>query len=145
MAEPSTPFEVLIPGELHRCVDVTREDINQETRTVRIAVSSELPVRRWFGYEILDHNPSSVNLSRLANRAALLLEHDRERQIGVVERTWMQDKRLRAEVRFSRNPEADDVFKDIVDGIRGKISVGYRVHKAVLEKTEGNEDTTAMN
>jgi len=134
--------EIEITGApLHRCVDVRAEDINQDTRTVRIAVSSELPVERWFGFEILDHAPASVLMGRLANRAPLLLGHDTDRHIGVVERAWLEDKRLRADVRFSRNPEADAVFKDIVDKIRGKISVGYRVHKAVLEKTEGNDDT----
>jgi HK97 family phage major capsid protein/HK97 family phage prohead protease len=128
-------------GRLHRCVEVAREAVNQEARTVQIAVSSEEPCARWFGFEILDHGRNSVSMDRMRNRAPLLLGHDPDRQIGVVERAWLEDRRLKAEVRFSRSPEADIVFKDIVDGIRSKISVGYQVNAAVLEKTEGNDDT----
>jgi len=128
-------------GRLHRCIELARDTVNQEARTVQLSVSSEEPCSRWFGFEILDHGRSSVSMDRMKNRAPLLLGHDTDRQIGVVEKAWIEDRRLRAEVRFSRSPEADVIFKDIVDGIRGKISVGYRVNAAVLEKTEGNNDT----
>jgi len=112
-----------------------------DPRTIRLSVSSESPVGRWFGEEILDHGDASVQLGRLSNRAPFLFEHDPRRQIGVVERAWIEGRRLRAEVRLSRGPEAEAIYADIKDGIRSKISVGYRLHRFELEKTEGENKT----
>jgi HK97 family phage major capsid protein/HK97 family phage prohead protease len=75
------------------------------------------------------------------NRAPLLLNHDSDRQIGVVERAWVENRRLMAEVRFSRSPEAEALYQDVKDGIRSKISVGYRLHKFELQKKEGDAKT----
>jgi HK97 family phage prohead protease len=132
---------VLFGQVLHRCVEFTREAVDQASRTVKIAVSSEEPVERWFGEEILDHGEGSVVMRRLINRAPLLLGHDSDRQIGVVERAWLENRRLRAEVRFSKNSDAEAVYQDILDGIRGKISFGYQVKKSVLEKTDNGRRT----
>jgi len=60
--------------------------IDTDARRVKIAVSSEEPVERSFGIEILDHKPGSIDLSFLnSGRAPLLLDHDPTKQIGVVE------------------------------------------------------------
>jgi len=126
---------------LHRVADIARDSVYKDTRTVRIAVSSEVPVERWFGEEILDHSDNSVVMDRLANRAPLLLGHDPDSQIGVVEKAWIEGRRLRAEVRFGKSPAAEAVYQDILDGIRSKISVGYRIRKSVLEKSEKEKRT----
>jgi len=47
-------------GNLYRTFNLDREAINNETRTVDLAFSSEEPVERWFGSEILDHNPQAI-------------------------------------------------------------------------------------
>ena len=54
-----------------------------------------------FGIEILSHDAGAIDLSRLAgNDHPLLLNHDRDQQIGVVERAWIDtDHRARATVR----------------------------------------------
>mgnify|MGYP000591310158 CR=1 FL=1 len=57
---------------------------------VEFALSSEAPYERWFGIEILDHSPAAVDLTRLSDgRHPLLLNHDPERQIGVIEKAWL--------------------------------------------------------
>ena len=54
---------------------------------VRIAVSSEAPYERFFGIEILRHSATSVDMTRLGDgRHPLLLNHDTEKQIGVVKK-----------------------------------------------------------
>ena len=100
--------------------------IDVEQRTVVLAFSSEEPVERWDGLEILVHDADAVDLSRLNNGAAVLEDHD-GRQIGVVERAWLDDdeRRVWAELRFSKNQQGDEVFQDIVDGIRRNVSFGY--------------------
>jgi HK97 family phage major capsid protein/HK97 family phage prohead protease len=105
--------------------------VDEDTRTVRIAVSSEEPVERSFGNEILDHDERSIDLSfAKSGRMPLLLDHDPRQQIGVVENVNLDGsaRRLRATVRFGRNGLAKEVFDDVVDGIRSNISVGYHVN-----------------
>ena len=47
----------------YRSIDLARaEYIDEENRTVRIALSSEEPVERSFGIEILDHSRESVDM-----------------------------------------------------------------------------------
>ncbi len=118
-----------------RSIAITEKAIDEDTRRVRIAVSSEEPVRRSFGDEILDHSAESVDLSFLnSGRAPLLDGHNPDRQIGVVENVSLDtDRRLRAVVRFSRNGLGKEVFEDVVDGIKANISVGYEVNRMVRE------------
>jgi HK97 family phage major capsid protein len=125
-----------------RNFQIRAEDINQEQRTITFPFSSEEPVERWFGMETLDHNPGSVDLSRM-DGAPLLLDHDPTKQIGVLEKTWVDGsvKRGYTTARFSKNPLAQEVLQDVIDGIRKNVSVGYRVNKMVLEKQDQNADS----
>lgn len=59
----------------HRNLDIRSGKINEEDRTVEVSFSSEEPVERYFGMEILDHKPESVDLSRLNNSAAVYEDH----------------------------------------------------------------------
>ncbi len=115
-----------------RAMDGAADVINEETRTVRIAISSEAPVERSFGAEILDHNEASIDLEfARSGRMPLLLDHDPRQQIGVVENVSLDgsSRVLRGDVRFGRNGLAKEVFDDVMDGIRSNISVGYAVNK----------------
>lgn len=132
----------LFPEPLSRSVTLDRASIDETKRTVELSFSSELPVERWFGFEILDHNPESVNLSRLKSGAALLLDHNRNDQVGVVERAWIDsDRKGRATVRFGKSARAQEIFQDVVDGIRQLSSVTYEVRKYDLEKSDGETKT----
>ncbi|MAY42390.1 MULTISPECIES: phage major capsid protein [unclassified Neptuniibacter] len=122
--------------ELQRELAVVSDSINEETRTVEIAASSEYPVPRWFGEEILDHSPNAVRLGRMKAGAPLLEMHSRWEQIGVVEDAWLESGRLRARVRFSRNESAEPVWQDVVDGIRRNVSVGYQIFEMVLQSQD---------
>ena len=70
---------------LRRDAKFIRASVNTEERTAELAFSSENPVPRWFGKEVLDHSPSSVRMDRLNDGAALLRNHDSNQHIGVVE------------------------------------------------------------
>jgi len=105
--------------------------IDEENRTLELAFSSEYEVERWFGIELLDHSPNSVRMGRLENRASLLEDHNNSVRsiLGVVEKAWIDGDRVgRARVRFSKRDQAQEVFRDIVDGIVGKVSIRYRIH-----------------
>lgn len=128
---------------LHREVIIDKRGIDAEKRTVELAFSSETrDVQRWYGVEVLDHAPQSVRLGRLNDGGALLLNHDTDKQIGVVESAKIDADRVgRAVVRFGKGAEADAIFQDVLDGIRRKVSVGYMVHEYVLESSSEEGDT----
>lgn len=131
------PFK--LGDKLDRAFLVKREAINVEARTVELAFSSEAPYERWWGVEILDHNASSIDLTRLNSHANLLCDHDTRDVIGVVESVSIGlDKVGRAVVRFGRSARAEEVFQDVVDGIRKNVSVGYMINEAVLESVSGD-------
>ena len=116
--------------------------VNQDARTVELAFSSEAPVQRWYGTEILSHAPEAVVMTRLNDGAALLLDHDWEKQIGVVETVSIDaDRRGRAVVRFGKSARAEEIFQDIADGIRRHVSVGYRIIDAERTEIKDGEDT----
>lgn len=121
-------------------VDIAVRGVDEKKRTVSIAVSSELPVERSFGKEILVHESNAIDMAFLSSgRAPLLLDHDMERQIGVIESVGLDaDRVLRANVRFGRSALAQEIFQDVVDGIRGNVSVGYRVNK--MERSASNKE-----
>jgi hypothetical protein len=115
---------------LQRAFEFDRNKIDEEKRTVVIGVSSEEPVERRFGMEVLGHADNEINMEFMSSgRSPLLLDHDATKQIGVVEEFGLdaENKRTVAKVRFSKNAQADEVFRDVVDGIRQNISVGYEV------------------
>jgi HK97 family phage major capsid protein len=101
---------------------------DESDRRVMMSISSTNPVEREFGYEVLEHNASSVDMEFMSSgKAPLLLDHDARQQIGVVERAYMDNDKLRAQVRFSKNAMAEEVYRDVVDGIRGNVSIGYQI------------------
>jgi len=113
-------------GVQHRNLDIKSGNIDEEARTVEVSFSSEEPVERYFGTEILDHNPSSVDLTRLNTGAAVLEDHQGS-QIGKVIGAKIENGRGMAKLLFSKVGRGAEVFQDIVDGIRENISFGYQL------------------
>ncbi len=136
MMKKKTQIRKMKSKPLFRTALFDREHIDADARTVELAFSSEEPVERWFGQEILDHTPSAVRLGRLQNSGPILVDHDHRDHVGVIESVSIdKDRRGRATVRFGKSARAMEIFQDVVDGIRTSVSVGYRIHKAVLEET----------
>lgn len=124
-------------GKLTRSFTLDRASVNKDERTVQLAFSSESGVERWFGKEILDHQPASVRLSRLKNGGALLVDHRSTDHVGVVEKVELGNDRVgRAVVRFGKGARAEEIFNDVLDGVRRHVSVGYLVHRFVLEEED---------
>jgi HK97 family phage major capsid protein/HK97 family phage prohead protease len=107
-------------------------------RTMEFSFSSEVPVARYFGNEVLSHERGAVDLGRLNDGAPLLFNHDPARVIGVVERAWVdgEKKRGMVSVKFSRNPFAQEVLNDVTDGVMRNVSVGYQIN--TLEERGGD-------
>ena len=125
-----------IEGKHFKRVEQTQFDMLDE-RTMQFPFSSEYPVARYYGNEVLSHEPGHCDMTRMSGGAPLLYNHDPDRVIGVVERGYISEdeKRGYAKVRFSMNEKAQEILADIRDGILRGISFGYSI-----EKMEERED-----
>jgi HK97 family phage major capsid protein/HK97 family phage prohead protease len=117
-----------------------------EDRTYEFPFSSEYPVARYFGNEILSHEGKAADLSRLNDGAPLLFNHNPDRVIGVVERAYIDGNKRRgyARVRFSRNSFAQEILGDVKDGVLRNVSFGYSIDK-MEERGSGDFVATAWS
>jgi HK97 family phage major capsid protein len=96
---------------------------------ITLSLSSETPVRRDYGDEILLHGPENIDMSRATpNGLPLLVSHnDLQLPIGRLKNLRLEDKRLLGDAYFSGRPEAQAVRQDVLDGIVTDTSVNYRI------------------
>ena len=133
-----------LEGQLLKRAEVADFTVSEDERSIEFPFSSEYPVARYFGNEILQHDERSVDLARLNDSAPLLFNHDPNKVIGVVERAWIDGKKKRGyvNVRFSRNAFAQEVLADVRDGVLRNVSFGY----AILDMEQrGSGDFVATN
>ncbi len=130
----NTGFEIQSNG------DQIESFIDQENRTVTLSFASTEPVEREFGMEILDHGEDSVNLSRLQKAGPVLVNHNRDDVVGIVEKVWIENGRSYSQIRFGRSARATEVFNDVVDGIRRTVSFGYRVKELVKSEERSTKN-----
>jgi len=131
---------------LTRAASTEAITIDAESRTMEFPFSSELPVERWFGDEVLSHNAGAADLKRLNDGAPLLFNHNMDEIVGVVERAWIdKDKRGYAKVRFAKTARADEVMGLVNDGILRNVSFGYRIMDMVESKKSGQSMYTATS
>lgn len=99
---------------------------------IELSFSSEKPCLVRGGMEVLGHSPEEVDLTRINSAGAVLFEHAREKQIGVVVKAWLDTaaRKCRAIVRPGMSALAREVFADVRAGIRRLVSVGYIVRKS---------------
>ena len=102
------------------------------------SLSSETPVARPWGREILVHAEEAVDLSRAAEGLPLLWNHHTDQPVGRVERIKLKDGKLRGVLRFSKNSKADEVFRDVAEGFLRDLSIGYQIQK--YEETANSDD-----
>lgn len=128
---------------LRRTMNFDRAGLNDTERTCELALSSEEPYERWFGVEILGHKKDEVDLERLNDGAPLLVNHDIDQHIGVIEpgTAKLAGGVLRARARFGTSPLAEQIFQDVKSGIRSKTSIAYIPKEMKLEKEKDGVPT----
>lgn len=120
-----------------------RATANKDSRTVDMSFSSEIPVERYYGKEILSHDSGAVDLTRLSSgRANLLVNHNPGDWVGVIDQARVDPKAKvgRATVRFGNSPRANEVFRDVSEGILSSVSVGYRRDEMKLTSSDDAGD-----
>jgi len=97
---------------------------SQEKRTVSATLSTEHPVKRWDGEEVLSHTAGAVDLSRAP--LPLITGHDEKRlPVGIVENLKIVGGKLKGILRISESQ--DQIWGDIKAGILRNLSIGYLV------------------
>ena len=100
------------------------------TDSYEAVISSEYPVLRGEYEEVLIHSPESIDDSRFP--LPLLINHNPENQIGVVENIRLEDKKLVGEVRFTNDDLGKMYEADVIDKVRNNLSIGYQVIKSAI-------------
>jgi HK97 family phage major capsid protein/HK97 family phage prohead protease len=121
-----------LEGQTHRrAASLDGAAISSEDRTMEFSFSSEYPVQRYYGNEVLSQERGAVDLGRLSDGAPVLFNHDPSRVIGVVQRAWIDNEKMRGmvSVKFSRNAFAQEVLTDVADGVLRNVSVGYSINQ----------------
>jgi phage head maturation protease len=136
MAEPLT-FREAVGTQMRSSFHIERAEIVRaddemegadDSRIVELSFASNTPIQHWFGYLELDMAESSVRLDRLKQGGALLWNHDSNEQIGVVADVTLDKNKARASVKFSRSECGEENYRDVLDGIKQNVSVGFIPH-----------------
>jgi HK97 family phage major capsid protein len=123
--------------------------LNEEQREISVVFGTEHPVRRYdwekqrFFMEVLSFNPDHVNMERMENGSAPVLDnHDSWRgtsgALGIVERAELKGDHGVATLRFAKTPDVDNVWSKVQDGILRSVSVGYRVNEYSVDGLHEN-------
>ncbi len=122
-------------------IKIDTRDIREtdtKARTVPASLSSESPVSRPWGREILVHDEKAIDLSRAADGLPLLWNHATDQPIGRVERIKIDNGKLRGVLRFSQNAKANEIFRDVADGFLRDLSIGYQIKR--FEETANSDE-----
>lgn len=108
--------------------------VGKDSRTVELSFSSELPVDRWYGPEILCHDEGAMDLTRLTDVGVVLFTHGQDPNLGrmpiaSIDKAWLdaEQRKGRAQITFDDDPNSDMIFQKVNKGLIKGVSVGYVV------------------
>lgn len=127
-------------------MDLNIRELNLEAESeglLTFSIASDTPVWRHsdkYGdfEEVLVISEEAINWERLRSGSmAFLQDHKADKQVGVCRNSYIKDGKLYVEVEFSSAPYAQQLVKDIKNGIKTNTSVGYTVDEAEMRPTNG--------
>lgn len=115
-----------------RELTIEHSQAKESERSVPVVLSTEYPVERTWGIEVLDHHPDSVDLSRAP--LPLIESHDNSQiNIGLVDDLRVVNKKLRGTLKLGFSARAEEIWTDIKAGIIRNVSIGYEIIKQITE------------
>ena len=124
-----------------RATKVELKGYDPETRTVEFALSSEEPVERYYGKEVLDHSSDAIDQSRLKRGVPLLYNHDPNQHIGLIDSHRIEGGKLIVRAKFGNSALAKEKEQDVKDGILRDASVGYKPMEYKRDAGDKSGDT----
>lgn len=110
--------------------------IDQEKRTATLSFSSTTPVPRWWGIEILSHDPNAVRMDRAKEGLPFLMNHDPNDMRGRIMNGRIEGGKFSGDAIISRSAAGNELLMDLADGIRTDTSMGYNAYAATQLKPE---------
>jgi hypothetical protein len=118
-------------GKLTRSLALEGFQIRKEAdglTRLTFSASSETPVERYFGSEVLSHDPGAVRLGRMNSGAApMLFNHNSDDPIGMVDGARVTKGRLIVDAHFFATARAQEIQAMVEGGLRN-VSIQYRLH-----------------
>ena len=113
---------------------------SEQGTDIEFSASSETPVERGFGTEILIHEADAIRMQRIDSKSApLLFNHDWNDPIGMVDEARIKDRRLQVRAHLFKTDRANEVRTMIEGGLRN-ISIGYQLHE--IQESKGTYRAT---
>jgi HK97 family phage prohead protease len=117
-------------GTLRRTMALRLADLTPGQKSVRASLSSEEPVRRSWGSEVLSHRPEAIDLGRAQQGLPLLFNHDQSALVGRVHAIRLDSEgRLVGDLVFKDSGDGAKVWEDVRGGWLRDVSIGYIVHE----------------
>lgn len=108
--------------------------------TLSFSATSETPIERWFGTEILSHASGAIRMTRVsAGAVPLLFNHDWSDPVGMIDGARVVDNRLVVDAHLFATDRAAQI-QSMIDGGLRNVSMGYMMH-SVEEEAKTNTYT----
>ncbi len=131
------------------CRDMAATDLavrraeNDARVELSFSASSEMPIDRWYGTEVLSHDKGAIRMQRIEVGAVpLLFNHDWSDPIGMIDAARVHDGRLLVDAHLFATARAKEVATMVDGGLRN-VSIGYQVH--VFEEETKTQRFTARD
>lgn len=99
---------------LYRKATLAPAGSKADERLISCSISSITPYRRWFGTEVLGHEPAHVNLERVTAKACpFLVDHNTTKIIGKVLSVRLDGSRATAKIKMGDSSLAREIYNDI--------------------------------
>ena len=115
--------------EFFRSFDLDRAKLDETNRRIPISFSSEFPVERWFGREILLHGEDNVDLSFLKRAGTILYHHDPMKIVGPMMEPKLENGRGVAVAGFDEDDIGNMCMMKVRSGSLRGISARYKILK----------------
>lgn len=117
--------------------------VTDDPEVFQFSFSSETPVQRYFGVEVLSHDPAAPDYTRINGGAApYIWDHDKTVILGTTQKAWIgDDRRGYCEVRWSPVTQMEGTVEakrriEIESGICRSVSFAYTIDD-LIEKDNG--------
>ena len=145
MSKRSTEEILKYKGLLRRGLTPTELRIERKAdhNVLTFSASSEEPVDRWYGEEVLSHEPDAVQLTRAkAGAMPLLFNHNIDDPIGMITGARVEKQQLMVDAVLFETDRAKEVQLMIDGGLRN-VSLAYRIN--VIEEDVKGETFTVTD